>query len=122
MSSKFIFLYDGECPFCSYFAELIELKSGISQIEIKNARDNTFDLPNNYDMDVNGALLIKGDQIYSGASAINIICNQIDNPSNSLLIILREVFQSSKRSEALFPLLLWSRRLLLFIKGVPRKF
>ena len=122
MDSEIIFFYDGECPFCSYFAELIELKSGLSNIQIKNARENLADLPNGYDMDVNGAILIKDGQSFFGASAINVVCSYIEEPSDALLLILRTVFKSNKRSKALFPLLIWARRTLLVFKGVPRKF
>ena len=121
MGSKLTFIYDGECPFCKYFAELIELKSGISEVEIKNARENYFELPRGYDMDIDGAILLIDDQMLFGASAINYISSQIKNPSDSLLNILGLVFRSSKRSRFLFPALLIARRIALYLKGVPRK-
>ena len=40
MGQKFVFVYDGQCPFCNKFAELIELKSGIPDISILNGREN----------------------------------------------------------------------------------
>ena len=27
MTSNYTFIYDGECPFCNHFAELLEIKS-----------------------------------------------------------------------------------------------
>ena len=121
MENKLIFIYDGECPFCNQFAELLELKSNLPNIIIKDARDKPIEIPIDYDMDTNGALLLNGEELLSGASAINFICSQIENPSDPLLDILSIVFKSRNRSIFLFPFLLISRRIILFFKGVSRK-
>ncbi len=121
METNLIFIYDGECPFCAHFAELLELKSGISGIEFKDARENPSEIPNGYDMDKKGALLIKDNQILNGAEAINWICSQINNPTDSLLRLLSVTFSSRQRTYFLFPILLNARRFLLRLKGVPRK-
>ena len=34
MTSNYTFIYDGECPFCNHFAELLEIKSKITNIKI----------------------------------------------------------------------------------------
>ena len=76
MSSKLVFLYDGECPFCNHFSELLELRSALPEITIKNARENLSEmkalLERGYDLD-NGAILLKGEEVLHGASAINFI-------------------------------------------------
>ena len=38
MSDKRLFIYDGECPFCNHFAQLLELKSSIPDLEILDGR------------------------------------------------------------------------------------
>ncbi len=121
MGSQLIFVYDGDCPFCNHFAELLELKSGLDPILLRNARDNPPELPLDYDMDTNGAVLIKDGEMLFGAEAINWICLRINKPSDTLLKILTFTFSSSKRSNFLFPLLIFSRRIALFFKGSPRK-
>ncbi len=121
MSPNLIFIYDGECPFCNQFAELIELKSNLPGIKIKNARDHPPEIPNGYDMDLQGAILIKGDEMLHGANAINWICAQIEAPSDALLAVLKIIFISNRRSRLVFPYLLIARRITLFLKGVPRK-
>ena len=124
MDTNLVFIYDGQCPFCNHFAELLELKSGLSNIEFIDGRKNISKLTSlyelGYDLD-KGAILIKNDQIFHGGEAINFICNQINNPSDALLEILRVVFLSNKRTKLLFPFLLWFRRSLLFLKGVKWK-
>ena len=121
MSENLIFLYDGECPFCKKFAELLEIKSNLPNIEIKDARKHLSYIPKDYDMDRQGALLINGKVTLSGPNAINFICSKIDNPSDSLLKLLKLIFLSSKRSKFLFPFLLTARRIALFFKGSPNK-
>ena len=121
MSSKLIFIYDGECPFCNHFAELLLLKSNLPNIQVKNARDQPPEIPNGYDMDVKGAILFKDGEILSGSSAIHWICSQITEPSNTLLKILSITFSSKKRSDSIFPLLIIARRIALIFMGIPRK-
>ena len=119
-NSKSLFIYDGECPFCSHFAQLIELKSSLPSIEILDGRKNLallFQLyKQGYDLN-NGAILVDNGNIMHGADAINWICSEIEEPSDSLLEILRLIFTSAKRTSFLFPILLWGRRLLLTLKG-----
>ena len=121
METNLTFIYDGECPFCNHFAELLEIKSKIKNISILDARKNqiiTNSLLNKgYDID-KGAILLKGDDIFHGADAINTICNQINNPSGSLLKLLSVIFKSNKRTKLLFPFLVRARRFALISKGV----
>tara|TARA_Y100001968_G_scaffold125629_1_gene114632 strand:+ start:99 stop:500 length:402 start_codon:yes stop_codon:yes gene_type:complete len=120
MSDKTLFIYDGECPFCNHFAQLLELKSSIPSLEILDGRENLQQLTQLYKKgyDLNkGAILIKNGEIKHGSDAINFICSEIKEPKDSQLEILRIIFTSNKRSQILFPFLLWGRRLLLTIKG-----
>ena len=120
MSDKSLFIYDGECPFCNHFAQLLELKCSLSNFEISDGRENLALLTKLYNQgyDLNkGAILIKNEHILHGADAINWICTQIKEPSDALLEVLCIIFTSNKRTNFLFPLLLWGRRLLLTIKG-----
>ena len=121
MKTDLTFIYDGECPFCNHFAELLEMKSKIKNISILDARKNqiiTNSLLNKgYDID-KGAILLKDDEIFHGAEAINTICNQINNPSGRLLKLLSIIFKSNKRTKILFPFLVRARRFALISKGV----
>ena len=121
MNIDYTFIYDGECPFCNHFAELLEIKSKITNIKILDGRKNlpliNSLLDKGYDLD-KGAILLKNEEIFHGAKAINIICKQINNPSSNLLLLLSKVFKSTKRTNLLFPILVRARRLALISKGV----
>ena len=122
MTSDFTFIYDGECPFCNHFAELLELQSKIRNISIIDGRKNkkliSSLLEKGFDID-KGAILLKGDNIYHGAEAINTVCKQINNPSGNLLKLLSKIFKSNKRTNLLFPFLVVARRFALISKGIP---
>ena len=120
MSDKTLFIYDGECPFCNHFAQLLELKSSIQSLQIIDGRKNLEKLTQLYNQgyDLNkGAILIKDGKIKHGAEAISWICSELKEPNDSLLKVLRIIFRSNKRSKKIFPVLLWSRRITLSIKG-----
>ena len=120
MSDKTLFIYDGECPFCNHFAQILELKASIPSLEIIDGRKNLKQLTHLYNQgyDINkGAILIIDGKIKHGADAINWICTQINEPNDTLLELLRLIFNSNKRSKKLFPFLLWARRITLTIKG-----
>ena len=121
MTTYYTFIYDGECPFCNHFAELLEIKSKISNIKILDGRKNITLieslLEKGYDLD-KGAILLKDEDIFHGAEAINTICKQISNPSSSLLLLLSSIFKSNKRTRVIFPLLIRARRLALISKGI----
>tara|TARA_A100001035_G_C27522416_1_gene381495 strand:- start:167 stop:550 length:384 start_codon:yes stop_codon:yes gene_type:complete len=121
-TSEYTFIYDGECPFCNHFAELLELQSKIKNISIIDGRKNkelTFSLlEKGYDID-KGAILLKDENIYHGAEAINTVCKQITNPSGNLLKLLTKIFKSNKRTTLLFPILVAARRFTLISRRVP---
>ena len=121
MTYKYTFIYDGKCPFCNHFAVLLELKSKITNIKILDGRKNltliNSLLEKGYDID-KGAILLKGEEIFHGAEAINTICKEINNPSSSLLSLLSKIFKSTKRTKVLFPLLIRARRFALISRGV----
>ena len=120
--SKLTFIYDGECPFCNHFAELLELKSKIKNITILDGRKNPELLRDllkkGYDLD-KGAILLKNSEIFHGANAINTISKLIKEPSSKLLEILSTTFKSSKRTKFIFPFLVIARRFTLISKGIP---
>ena len=122
MTKDLTFIYDGKCPFCNHFAELLELKSKIKNISILDGRKNKklirSLLDKGYDID-KGAILLRGNDIFHGAEAINTVCKQISNPSGNLLKFLSKIFKSNRRTNLLFPFLVRARRFALISKGVP---
>mgnify|MGYP001185871157 CR=1 FL=1 len=124
MPESIVLIYDGQCPFCNMFAQLVELKGHIPCLSIKNGRSDISQLTllynKGYDLD-KGAILLKDGEVLHGASAVNWICSQMSEPSSALLEILKVLFASKESTNFIFPLLIWSRRIVLFMKGVKAK-
>ncbi len=116
-----ILVFDGGCPFCRYFAEISELKSGIKALEIRDGREDKslreklaskgFNLKD-------GAMIIYEDNILHGADAIQWICSQM-NTSDQLLKMLKSLMKNNQRSKYFYPFFLIARRIALMIKGLP---
>ena len=77
MDSEVLFIYDGKCPFCNHFAELIELRKSVPYLRIQNGRYNLKQLEilfnQGYDLD-KGAIILNNKEILHGAEAIHWIC------------------------------------------------
>tara|TARA_Y100001968_G_C19444830_1_gene764755 strand:+ start:3319 stop:3720 length:402 start_codon:yes stop_codon:yes gene_type:complete len=120
MSTQSLFIYDGECPFCNHFAQLLLIKKSIPSLQILDGRKELAKLTSlykqGYDLN-NGAILINNGTIMHGAEAINWICSKIQDPNDSLLELLKMIFTSNKRTKFIFPLLIWGRRVALTLKG-----
>ena len=121
-SDNLTFIYDGKCPFCNHFAELLDIKSQIKNISIIDGRKNKELLremfKKGFDLD-KGAILITKERILHGSEAIYFISNKIKNPSDKILKLLSLTFKSKKRSDFFFPMLVRARRIALIARGVP---
>tara|TARA_Y100000589_G_C27119549_1_gene615783 strand:- start:1045 stop:1443 length:399 start_codon:yes stop_codon:yes gene_type:complete len=116
------FIYDGECPFCTFFAELIELKSSLKNLQILDARKNKPLIKKLFEegYDINkGSIIQYGTTTINGSEAVNFICKRIDNPSDSLMKFLKIIFRSKSRTAMLFPILVYLRKIILIIKRKP---
>ena len=119
-------VFDGGCPFCQAFAELSDLKGGLPQLEIIDGRANDGLRQKlraqGYPL-AEGAVLIVEDldgatRLFHGSAAVALLCRQL-RPSAGLLRLLKITFANGERTEHLYPLLLWARRLALGWRGLP---
>jgi predicted DCC family thiol-disulfide oxidoreductase YuxK len=116
-----VLVYDGGCPFCRHFALRSELVGGVPGLAIRDGRADQalrralkargFNL-------ARGAVLLEGDQAWYGAEAIAELCRRLQ-PSDPLLVVLRQLFAAPPQARRLYPLLLWARRMALQWKALP---
>jgi len=118
-------VFDGGCPFCQCFAELSELKGGLPQLEIVDGRANDqlrrSLKAQGYPLSGGAVLMVQMDgdtRMFHGPAAVALLCRQL-RPSAGLLGLLKMVFASRERTERLYPLLLWARRLALGWRSLP---
>ena len=118
-------IFDGGCPFCRFFAESSELKGGLPRLEIVDGRANgqlrQALKSQGYPLSGGAVLMVDLDgatQVFHGPAAIARLCRQLQ-PSAGLLRLLKAMFASRERTEFLYPLLLWTRRLALAWRRLP---
>lgn len=116
-----LLVFDGGCVFCSHFAALSELRSGIPGLAIRDGRSDhglRRQLARRGWPLRDGAVLLVGDQVLHGADAIQWLCARM-TPSAALLGLLAPLLATPERARRLYPLLLLARRLALAARGLP---
>ena len=116
-----VLVYDGGCLFCSHFAQLSELCSGIPELRICDGRSDhalRAELNRRGAPLHSGAVIINGEQLFHGAEAIEWLCARMQ-PSAVLLQLLSVLMSTPQRSRTLYPLLLLARRGALAWRGLP---
>jgi predicted DCC family thiol-disulfide oxidoreductase YuxK len=114
-------VYDGGCLFCRSFALRSELLGGLPDLKILDGRADdalrrTLEARGMRLAD--GAVLMEGEQAWHGSAAIAELSRRMQ-PSDPLMMVLRDLFRDRSRAEALYPGLLLARRLALGLRGLP---
>ncbi len=115
-------VYDGECPFCSDFVSLNNLKDHGYDIKIVNARDTNnpliHDLKKKYNIDY-GMIVILDKKILYGSSAARFISSSYSK-KNFKSIIYRLVLFNQKIANFTYPILVFLRKI--YFRLVGKKF
>jgi predicted DCC family thiol-disulfide oxidoreductase YuxK len=114
-----IIVYDGECPFCSSYVELVSLKESIGAVELKNARDGGPEvekiIASGFDLDEGMVLLYEG-TYYHGAACLHMI-TLLSAPETTFNRICRMLFRSERMAKILYPVLRAGRNAILRLLG-----
>jgi len=120
-SSRPALIYDGECPFCANYVRLLQLRESFPQLELVNARESpdhpaVQQLKDRHLKIDDGMALVDGDRIFHGAEAVHALADK--GASGTFFSRLnRALFQSSRSSNALYPVLRAGRNLTLRLLG-----
>lgn len=114
-------VYDGECPFCRNYCELVRIRDAVGKLELVDARQPSVLMSEitALGLDIDRGMVVKiGEDIYYGSDAIHILAllstqSGIFNRCNYWL------FQSQKLSSVFYPLLRDCRNLALWLMGIP---
>ena len=114
-------VYDGGCLFCRSFALRSELLGGLPDLKILDGRADdalrrTLEARGMRLAD--GAVLMEGEQAWHGSAAIAELSRRMQ-PSDPLIMVLRDLFRDRSRAEAPPSGLLLARRLALGLRGLP---
>ena len=120
--SKASIVYDGECPFCSKYVELVRLRESLGDVELINARNGgaLVDEIRAAGLDLDDGMLLKLDgRLYHGADCIHMLA-LLSTPSTWFNRVNLALFRSSAASHLLYPMLRAGRNAVLRLLGRSR--
>ncbi|MFT5574130.1 MAG: putative DCC family thiol-disulfide oxidoreductase YuxK [Cryomorphaceae bacterium] len=110
-------VYDKECPFCSNFADFYRLKSRLERVELVNAREHPNLLKEllGQGKDLNeGMLVYWAGRAHYGADAMHTLAI-ISSSGGVFNSINRFLFTHQRISAALYPVLVFLRKITLIV-------
>jgi predicted DCC family thiol-disulfide oxidoreductase YuxK len=116
-----VLIYDGECPFCANYVELLDLRTRFPGLELVDARSNgghpAIGVVKARGLRIDdGMALVDGDEIHHGADAIHRLAQQ-QRGGSAFSAVNTALFKSSARSRLIYPLLRRGRDLVLRMMG-----
>ena len=112
-------VYDGECPYCSRFVEMLRLRAAIGDVKLVNARD---DHPivawiREKKIDLNeGLVFIQNGKVSHGHECIHKIA-LLTSPSDAFNRLNALIFRSDTAARLLYPILRFGRNTTLKLLG-----
>ena len=121
MSNAIILVYDGKCPFCANYVQLLQLREAFPGIELVDARESPHHpavrqlRQSGFRLD-DGMALLDGDRVFHGADSVHALATR--GSQRSLFgKVNRAIFRSQALSAALYPVLRTGRNLTLKLLG-----
>ena len=117
--NQVVIVYDGECPFCKQYMQLLRLRANARNVRLINARDDDPQVDEivrrGYDLD-QGMIVTIADQVYHGAEAMHVLA-MLSTRAGWFNRINFYVFRSKRVTTLLYPFLRSGRNLALRILG-----
>lgn len=111
-------VYDGDCPFCSNYVRLVQLKE-IFQVELIDARTRPHLVEayadQGYDLN-EGILVERGADIYHGSEAV-LLLSRLSDGSGLWNRLMATLLGTSQRGKLVYPVLRFGRNATLFVLG-----
>jgi predicted DCC family thiol-disulfide oxidoreductase YuxK len=111
-------VYDGECPFCSRYVELLRLRSAFGRVELIDARSDhplAQEARSMFDLDEGMAALLAGTW-YHGADCMHVL-SLASSGSSIVNRGVAAIFTNQRRARALYPWLRTGRNVTLRLLG-----
>lgn len=122
LNGKAAIVYDGDCPFCSRYVQLVRLRKSLGDVELINAREGgpIVDevVAKGFDLD-EGMILKMDGRFYHGDECIHRLA-LLSTPSDAFNRLNHLVFRSRTASRLLYPVLRTGRNTVLRLLGRTR--
>ena len=112
-------VYDGQCPFCSRYVQLLRLRASLGHVRLIDARDSgpIGDELQRAGVDLNEGMVLKlDDRIYQGRDCIHVLA-LLSTPSGAFNRINAALFRSPRAARLLYPVLRAGRNGVLRLLG-----
>lgn len=114
-----VIVYDGECPFCSNYVQVLALREAVGKVQLVDARSEHALVAklqrDGYDLNEGMAALFGG-RVYYGAECVHMLA-LLSTDSGMFNRINNVVFRSSSLSRVLYPMLRAGRNVTLKLLG-----
>ena len=114
-------IYDGDCPFCSNYAQYLRVKEAVDEFVLVDAREGgpVVEEVRSLPHDLNQAMVLKLDgRYYVGHEALNVLA-LLSDKRGAFSRLNRLLFNSPRVAKLAYPLLRSARWLALKAKRVP---
>lgn len=112
-------VYDGQCPFCSRYVQLVRLRETLGQVRLIDARKGGPEVEEvrRAGLDLDEGMVLKWDgRLYHGAECINMLA-LLSTPSSGFNRVNAALFRSPTASRLLYPVLRAGRNAVLRMLG-----
>ena len=117
LREEILLVYDGECPACNAYCQIVRIKESVGDLRTVDARENS-EVMNEITaqcLEIDQGMVLKmGEQLYYGADAIHMLA-LIGSRSGIFNRFNYWMFKSKTISKIIYPLLKLCRNLLLKI-------
>jgi predicted DCC family thiol-disulfide oxidoreductase YuxK len=118
-NAEVLIVYDGQCPFCSRYVELVRLRESLGKVELIDAREGgaVVDEIRAAGLDLDEGMVLKLDgRLYHGADCIHMVA-LLSTPSSWFNRVNAAMFRSRTASRLLYPVLRTGRNTVLRMLG-----
>ena len=112
-------VYDGQCPFCSRYVQLVRLRESLGRVQLVDARKGGPEVEEvrKAGLDLDEGMVLKLDgRLYHGADCIHMVA-LLSTPSSWFNRVNAVMFRSRTASRLLYPVLRTGRNTVLRILG-----
>ena len=112
---EILLIYDEECPVCNAYCRMVSIRKCFGTLRLVNARHAgaVMDEITSKGLDIDQGMVLKVENVlYYGSDAIHAL-SLMSGPSNVFNRANYVIFRSQRRSRILYPVLRFSRNLLL---------
>ncbi len=121
MTNRIKIFYDGECPFCTNYTQLLELKKSVGEVQLIDLRidsnEHYVEKFTNSGLDVDQGMVVEYlEKQYYGAKAINVLA-ELSSGATKTSAVYGALFSNRIVSAVLYPMMKLGRSVTLAILG-----